>query len=158
MIVAAKYPALRSRELMFVMSVDAWLQSLGRMLADGVKAVKIQSDDVKVRATIRQTDLYTGHADEPELVDWIRQRLPNLRALFLVHGEDAEVNALRDELIKGGMEEARVITPRARRRDGAAGRWPRGETASSPPPTSAGGDRARGLAQRAGQVHARSVR
>lgn len=85
--------------------------TLGRLLADGVKAVRIQGDDVKVRATIRQTDLYTGHADGAELVDWIRQRQPIRRALFLVHGEDAEVSALRDEVVRGGMEEVRVIAP-----------------------------------------------
>lgn len=85
--------------------------TLGRMLGDGVKAVRIQGDDVKVRATIRQTDLYTGHADGPELVAWIRRRLPVRRALFLVHGEDVEVKALRDELIKDGMEETRVFAP-----------------------------------------------
>lgn len=85
--------------------------TLGRMLADGVKAVKIQGDEIKVRATIRQLDLYSGHADHAEVVDWIGKRQPIRGALFLVHGEDAEVDALREDLVRRGMEGTRVIAP-----------------------------------------------
>jgi metallo-beta-lactamase family protein len=85
--------------------------TLGRLLADGAKAVKIQGDDIKVLASIKQTDLYSGHADGSELLEWLRRRQPIRRALFLVHGEDQEVNALRSELVKGGMDEQRVIAP-----------------------------------------------
>ncbi|WP_045836982.1 MBL fold metallo-hydrolase [Hyphomicrobium sp. 99] len=85
--------------------------TLGRLLVDGVEAVIIQGDAVKVRANIVQTDLYSGHADSVELVDWIRRRQPINRALFLIHGEDEEINALRDEIVQGGMPEDRVIAP-----------------------------------------------
>ena len=43
--------------------------TLGRLLADGVEAVTIQGDAVKVRASIVQTDLYSGHADGSELLE-----------------------------------------------------------------------------------------
>lgn len=85
--------------------------TLGRMLADGIEAVTIQGDEIKVRAAIRQIDLYSGHADGAELLDWISKRQPVRRAVFLVHGEDAEVNALRDALIGTGMPAGRVIAP-----------------------------------------------
>ena len=85
--------------------------TLGRLLADGVSAVKIQGDDINVRATIRQTDLYSGHADGEELLEWIRRRQPVKRALYLVHGENDEVSALRDALIKNGMPASHVIVP-----------------------------------------------
>jgi metallo-beta-lactamase family protein len=81
------------------------------LLADGVKAVKIQGDDIKVRAAIRQMDLYTGHADGDELLAWVRRRQPILRALYLVHGEDEQVNALHDAVIKSGMPADRAIAP-----------------------------------------------
>jgi metallo-beta-lactamase family protein len=85
--------------------------TLGRLLVDGVKAVKIQGDDIKVRATIRQIDLYSGHADGVELLDWIKARQPVRRALYLVHGEDDELNALRDAVISTGMAGDRVVVP-----------------------------------------------
>ncbi len=85
--------------------------TLGRLLADGVTSVKIQGDEIKVRAAIRQTDLYSGHADGDELIKWIKARRPINRALFLVHGEDAEIDALRSRIIAEGMPDERVIAP-----------------------------------------------
>lgn len=85
--------------------------TLGRLLADGVHAVRIQGDDIKVRATVKQTDLYSGHADGGELVEWIVRRQPVSRGLFLVHGEDHEMKALKDRLVERGMPEAKIILP-----------------------------------------------
>ncbi len=45
--------------------------TLGRLLQSGAKPVRIQGDEIAVRARIRSLDLYSGHADGPELVDWI---------------------------------------------------------------------------------------
>lgn len=85
--------------------------TLGRLLADGVKTVKIQGDEISVRADIRQTDLYSGHADHQELLRWIGQRQPVHKALFLVHGEEQEVDALRNGVISSGMAAERVLAP-----------------------------------------------
>ena len=41
--------------------------TLGRILLDGASAVRIQGDEIKVRARLRSLDLYSGHADAPEL-------------------------------------------------------------------------------------------
>lgn len=51
-----------------------------------------------MRARIRSIDLYPGHADGNELVDWIVARIPNLRGAFLVHGEETAIAALSDRL------------------------------------------------------------
>jgi metallo-beta-lactamase family protein len=85
--------------------------TLGRLLADGVSTVKIQGEEIRVRAAIHQTDIYSGHADGPELVEWIKRRKPIHRALFLVHGEEGDVRALRDSVIEAGMSEQQVIAP-----------------------------------------------
>ena len=42
--------------------------TLGRFLDDGVKAVRIQGEEIKVAARIRRIDEYSGHADSSELV------------------------------------------------------------------------------------------
>jgi metallo-beta-lactamase family protein len=85
--------------------------TLGRLLADGVTSVKIQGSEIKVQAAIRQTDLYSGHADGDELVEWILARRPIKRALYLTHGEEAEIAVLTDELIKRGLLRDRIISP-----------------------------------------------
>ena len=48
----------------------------GPFLVDGVKAVRIQGEEIKVAARIRRIDEYSGHADGPELARWIASRRP----------------------------------------------------------------------------------
>lgn len=72
--------------------------TLGRILQDGAKAVRIQGDDVAVRARIRSIDSYSGHADGPELADWLAERKPIGQAVFLVHGEEGAIEGLRSRM------------------------------------------------------------
>jgi metallo-beta-lactamase family protein len=85
--------------------------TLGRILADGASEVKIQGTEIAVRATIRQTDLYTGHADRDELVAWICGRQPIKRAVYLTHGEDNDIDALREAIAAAGLDKGRIIAP-----------------------------------------------
>lgn len=62
--------------------------TLGRILQDGAPTVRIQGQEFPVRARIRSMDLYSGHADGPELAQWVRERLPLRAGCFLVHGEE----------------------------------------------------------------------
>jgi metallo-beta-lactamase family protein len=72
--------------------------SLGRIMQDGAHAVRIQGEEFEVRARIRSIDLYSGHADGPELVQWIRERLPLRHTLFIVHGEEEAMSGLANRL------------------------------------------------------------
>jgi metallo-beta-lactamase family protein len=72
--------------------------TLGRILQDGAKAVRIQGDDVVVRARITSIDSYSGHADGPELADWLAERKPIGQAVFLVHGEEGAIEGLRSRM------------------------------------------------------------
>ncbi len=75
--------------------------TLGRILQSGARSARIQGEEFCVRAQIRSLDMYSGHADATELVDWIRARLPLRRGLFLVHGEPKAIDALAGRL--GGI-------------------------------------------------------
>jgi metallo-beta-lactamase family protein len=72
--------------------------TLGRILLDGAKSVRIQGEAFDVRARIRSIDLYSGHADGPELDAWIAARAPVRQALFLTHGEDPAMEALANRM------------------------------------------------------------
>lgn len=61
--------------------------TLGRLLLDGAREVRIMGQPVAVRARIRCMDQYSGHADRDGLFAWLKARLPVRRGLFLVHGE-----------------------------------------------------------------------
>lgn len=85
--------------------------TLGQILADGAKAVRIQGEEIRVRARIRQTDIYSGHADGPALVEWVRQRSPVKRAILLIHGEDTGLEAMHKALSDLGLDGERIIEP-----------------------------------------------
>jgi metallo-beta-lactamase family protein len=72
--------------------------TLGRVLLDGARAVRISGTDVQVRAQIRRIDNYSAHADQSELLDWISCRRPISGTLFLDHGESDGLEAMRREL------------------------------------------------------------
>ncbi|MCW5750537.1 MAG: MBL fold metallo-hydrolase [Alphaproteobacteria bacterium] len=86
--------------------------TLGSLLEQGVKAVRIHGDEVAVNARIRKIDLYSGHADHHGLLDWIRERLPLRRSIFLTHGEEASLAALAAALPAIGIDPAQIVVPR----------------------------------------------
>ena len=86
--------------------------TLGSLLERGVPAVRIHAEEVSVKATIRRIDVYSGHADRGELIDWARQRLPIKQAIFLTHGEEDALASLKDGLVKIGCAAERVLIPR----------------------------------------------
>ena len=85
--------------------------TLGRILLEGATAVRIQGDDIQVKARIRSIDFYSGHADENGLVDWIEARRPIKRGIFLVHGEPSGLNALKESLMAKGLSSERITIP-----------------------------------------------
>ncbi len=86
--------------------------SLGRILQDGAKMVTIMGEQITVKAQIRRMDDYSGHADGPELVQWMKQRLPVTRTVFLTHGEDEGMMALEQDLKGIGVPADCIIRPR----------------------------------------------
>jgi metallo-beta-lactamase family protein len=64
--------------------------TLGRKLVEKWTEVRIFGEPVRVRAEISSLDELSGHADQGELIEWIRPLAPSLRKVFLVHGEPAQ--------------------------------------------------------------------
>jgi metallo-beta-lactamase family protein len=72
--------------------------TLGRILQEGASVVRIMGEQIRVAATIRTLDVYSGHADAKGLMEWIMQRLPVRGQIFLVHGEELAIEALKGRL------------------------------------------------------------
>lgn len=85
--------------------------TLGRFLADGAKAIRIQGEEIKVAARIRRCDEYSGHADGPELARWIASRRPIQRGVFLVHGEEPALARLSERIAERSVPSAKVYIP-----------------------------------------------
>ncbi len=61
--------------------------TLGRILLEGARSVRIMGEEIKVHAQIKTMEGYSGHADAAELVRWIEARQPVRKGIFLDHGE-----------------------------------------------------------------------
>ena len=85
--------------------------SLGRILQDGAKSVTIMGEEITVKAAIRQIEDYSGHADGPELVQWVKERLPIGRSNYLTHCEEEGQRALAEDLQGIGMAHDCILIP-----------------------------------------------
>ncbi len=85
--------------------------TLGRFLVDGAKAVRLWGNEIRVAASIRSIDDYSGHANGAELARWIAARRPIERGLFLVHGEEPAINGLAERISERIIPAARLFQP-----------------------------------------------
>ena len=76
--------------------------SLGRLLADGAKRVKIDGEDVRVRAKVARIRGYSGHADRDQLINLVADGSEKAKQIFVAMGEEKSslflVQRLRDYL------------------------------------------------------------
>lgn len=61
--------------------------TLGRLIVDGAKRVRILGQYYPVRARIAQLHGFSAHADKNELLQWLSNLKSAPRRVFLVHGE-----------------------------------------------------------------------
>ena len=60
--------------------------TLGREIIEGKKLIKIYHEPIRVAAKIYTINGFSAHADQKELIEWMRE-LEELDRIFLVHGE-----------------------------------------------------------------------
>lgn len=70
----------------------------GRLLKDGAKEIKIFGEDVSVRARIMVSDAYSAHADQGEILRWLRGFKRPPRMTWIVHGEPEAAQALQGKI------------------------------------------------------------
>jgi metallo-beta-lactamase family protein len=85
--------------------------TLGRLLHDGEKTVRIHGEEIAVAARIRMLDEYSGHADQTGLLRWLTSTLPIKHGLFLVHGEDSARAGLMGKTKEMNLGRAKVFQP-----------------------------------------------
>lgn len=72
--------------------------SLGRLIQSGAKKVKIFGEEVPVRAKTVTVSSYSAHADQPQLLEWIKPARTNFKKIFLIHGEEEEMEPLAQKI------------------------------------------------------------
>jgi len=72
--------------------------TLGRMIEEGHKTVRIAGDELPVRARIAKIIGYSGHKDSDHIVEWIKPAVKDLKKLFIVLGEPGSSNFLAQRM------------------------------------------------------------
>lgn len=72
--------------------------TLGRLIYDGAKKVRIMGEDVTIRANVAKISGYSGHKDSDNLVDFVGQTAHSLKKVFIVMGEPKSAMFLSQKL------------------------------------------------------------
>lgn len=67
----------------------------GDALARGVEAIKIHGDYIPVHARVRQLDILSAHADQGDLLQWLRCCKEPPEQVFVNHGEPVPADTIR---------------------------------------------------------------
>ena len=79
--------------------------TLARRIMDGNEKVNIFGEEFEVKAKIKKMDYFSGHADQQELLDYLRLNQQNkLKNIFLVHGEEDMAMPFREKLLQKGFK------------------------------------------------------
>ncbi len=87
--------------------------TLGRRLVEGKTELRIFGEEYHRRAQVVVLNGFSGHADHPGLVNWVRAFKKRPREIFLVHGEVPAAEALAGSL-KTDLGYQRVHIPALR--------------------------------------------
>jgi metallo-beta-lactamase family protein len=70
--------------------------TLGHRLLRGDPVINLRHRELSVFATIKQTDLFSGHGDHTDLINFVKQQNPQkIKKVFLVHGEITAMEAFK---------------------------------------------------------------
>jgi len=73
--------------------------TLGHRLLRGDPVINLRHRELSVFATIKQTDLFSGHGDQTDLINFVKQQNPEkIKKIFLVHGEITAMEAFQSAL------------------------------------------------------------
>ena len=72
----------------------------GARLAAGETQLRLHGQDIPVRAEVVQLQSASAHADAGQLLAWLRAMPTRPRQVFVVHGDPAAADALRQRVDK----------------------------------------------------------
>lgn len=83
--------------------------TLGRLLEEGAKIVRIDREDVHVRAKVISIHGFSGHKDSDHLVDFVNQLTPAPKKVFVAMGETRASNFLAQRIHDNLNLETQVV-------------------------------------------------
>jgi metallo-beta-lactamase family protein len=80
----------------------------GRQLANGEESIKIHGTYYKVRAEIKEISGLSGHGDQQEMLNWMKQFVRFPKTVYLNHGEDEASKAFQSLILQTFETDCRV--------------------------------------------------
>lgn len=72
--------------------------TLGRIILDGAKTVKLFGETIDIKAQIRTLKAISGHADKDGLMRWAKSFSPAPKKFFICHGEERTSELFADSI------------------------------------------------------------
>jgi metallo-beta-lactamase family protein len=82
--------------------------TLGRRIVEREEKVKIFGDEYRLNARVEIFDEFSAHADRNDLLEYVGNTKESLKAVFVVHGEEEQSNALAEGIRDMGIKEVLV--------------------------------------------------
>jgi metallo-beta-lactamase family protein len=104
---AAKYlPKTTTRLLIVGYQAE---ETRGRAIQEGAKSINIDRQDIMINATISEAHSMSAHADQNQLMAWLKN-INGVKQVYLVHGED-DARAELKQKIQTDLGVSGVFTP-----------------------------------------------
>ncbi len=82
--------------------------TLGRKIVERQEKVKIFGDEYRLRARVEIFNEFSAHADRNGLLEYVKNTKDSLKAVFVVHGEEEQSEALAEGIRDLGVKEVLV--------------------------------------------------
>ncbi len=73
-------------------------ETKGRLLQSGIDKLRIHHEEIPVNANIETIASMSAHADQADLVNWLKEFSPAPKKVFINHGETQAAQALQEKL------------------------------------------------------------
>lgn len=85
--------------------------TIGHQLMNGEKEITMTNKKFEVRCQIEVLDCFSAHGDQNDLLQFVAtQKKEKLKNIFLVHGEEASMNAFAEKLTETGFANITIPT------------------------------------------------
>ena len=86
--------------------------TLGRKIVNGEKWINIYNEEIIVQSKIVTINGFSAHADQNELLEWIKPMKNSLKAIFLIHGEKEKQKIFKQKIIERFNIKTHIVEPK----------------------------------------------
>ena len=85
--------------------------TLGREIVEGAKWIEVYNEEIKIRAKIYTINGFSAHADQKELIEWMK-RFNKLGHIYLIHGERDKQEIFKKAIKERLFKRAHIVKPK----------------------------------------------